>query len=614
MNQSEKLRLRVEIDKLILDIFRSEIEERQTYYSRELTHLTESTDKIKNPVFRKKEFQYRKKKLDAQYQYFDFEKIKVELQDMLGKKKDRTFFLWDVYFADVFNNGGFDIVIGNPPYVELTKNKSPFEGLNNHPIFKGSMNLWYFFGWLAIEKAKKESGVIGFIASNNWNTNSGASKFRNYILDHAKFVEYINFGDFKVFESANIQTMIYVMKLTSNNLNYTFPCSKLLEKKFSPEEIKSFLDKCKDDRFEHFETRIEKSRFYNKFIHFNRIEIIDISTELSKKGDFYLDKSEVTQGIVAPQDKVNKKSLKILGEGFSLNDGIFVLSSKELSDLNLSLEEKKMVKPLYTSKELERYSGNPKNQYWIIYTTSKFKEKCSMDKFPKIKAHLDRFQSVITSVNKPYGLNAAKQEKFFNGEKILSLRKCPKNPMFTHTDFPTYVVQTYYVIQTNRLNLKFLTCLLNSKLIEFWLKYNGKMQGSQFQVDKTPLLEVPIKIPPETEVYETLYDKISSSRIEIKRLKSDVVAWIYSSSKINISIKQLDYLEFDNEYELDKIISRNNIQMKFGKDGSQWSDYITTIFKRIDLSETIILETQEEIENYIFSLYEFDRTKLNKFI
>ena len=186
--------------------------------------------------------------------------------------------------------------------------------------------------------------------------------------------------------------------------------------------------------------------------------------------------------------------------------------------------------------------------------------------------------------------------------------------MFTYTDFPTYVVQTYYVIQTNRLNLKFLTCLLNSKLIEFWLKYNGKMQGSQFQVDKTPLLEVPIKIPPETEVYETLYDKISSSRIEIKRLKSDVVAWIYSSSKINISIKQLDYLEFDNEYELDKIISRNNIQMKFGEDGSQWSDYITTIFKRIDLSETRILETEEEIENYIFSLYEFDRTKLNKFI
>ena len=50
----------------------------------------------------------------------------------------------------------------------------------------------------------------------------------------------------------------------------------------------------------------------------------------------------------------------------------------------------------------------------------------------------------------------------------------------------------YYVIQTSRWDMKFLTGVLNSKLIAFWLKNKGKMQGSNYQVDKEPLLNIPI--------------------------------------------------------------------------------------------------------------------------
>jgi len=104
-----------------------------------------------------------------------------------------------------------------------------------------------------------------------------------------------------------------------------------------------------------------------------------------------------------------------------------------------------------------------------------------MAAYPHLKAHLDRFASVITSDNWSYGLHRARDEKFFNGEKIISLRKCAQ-PCFTYTEFPCYVSQTFNIIKTDRVNLLFLTGLLNSGVVKFWLKHRGKMQGHHYQL------------------------------------------------------------------------------------------------------------------------------------
>ena len=135
-----------------------------------------------------------------------------------------------------------------------------------------------------------------------------------------------------------------------------------------------------------------------------------------------------------------------------------------------------------------------------------------MDKYPHLKKHLDSFSHVISSDNKPYGLHRARKEKFFIGEKIAALRKCADRPIFSYSDFDCYLSATFYCIKTNKLNLKALTCILNSKLIEFWLRNKGKMQGSNFQLDAEPLQQIPISIP--SEIYQNslvkIYDRIST--------------------------------------------------------------------------------------------------------
>ncbi len=89
----------------------------------------------------------------------------------------------------------------------------------------------------------------------------------------------------------------------------------------------------------------------------------------------------------------------------------------------------------------------------------------------------------------------------------MSVRKCAR-PTFTFTDFDCYVSQTYFTLKTERLNQKYLTGLLNSKLIAFWLKYKGKMQGDNYQVDKEPLMNLPI-IEPNTEKQTEIAELVS---------------------------------------------------------------------------------------------------------
>ena len=94
-----------------------------------------------------------------------------------------------------------------------------------------------------------------------------------------------------------------------------------------------------------------------------------------------------------------------------------------------------------------------------------------------------------------FHLHWPREDSFFEKKsKILSVRKCAY-PTFTYTEDEAYVMMSFNIIISDRIDLKYLTGLLNSKLVAFWLKNKGKMQGNNYQLDKEPLLEIPIYKP-----------------------------------------------------------------------------------------------------------------------
>ena len=528
-------------------------------------------------------------------------------------------------------NGGFDVVIGNPPYVKEYINKAAFDGLHTHPCYQGKMDLWYFFGSLALDLIKEKTGLIGFIAQNNWVTNAGASVFRNIVLEKGKLVKFVDFGDYKVFESAGIQTMIYIMSHDSDNKWYSIQYSKILNKKVNQDDVIAFLEKQPDSRFRHSYPKIDKPKFLNNFILFTDDSKEDIFSKIEKADVFYLTSAEIAQGIVAPQDFVNKKSQAVLGSDFRVGQGIFNLSQEEYNVLNFTEREKDLVRPFYTTNQLGRYYGNSSNEYWVIYTDSRFKNPDNILPYPTLKSHLDKFDGVITSDNKPYGLHRARDVQFFTGEKVMSLRKTAK-PIFTYTDFDCYVSQSYNVIKTARLNAKVLTAILNSSLIAIWLWHKGKIQGDLFQIDKEPLLNIPLKKPVNETPFIEKVDKILSlsSNLQahrqrfLKRL-SDNFGAVVSKEMPNKGIHplvidsqkaasnnkgmnplvitnalarfdELDFKQFLAELKKQKITLSLNQQ-------DEWEKYFSEYKKECNTIAEQISATDKEIDVMVYGLY-----------
>ena len=415
----------------------------------------------------------------------------------------------------------FDVVIGNPPYIKEYTNKSAFDGIRGKKYYQGKMDIWYYFACHLFDFLT-DDGNLTFIATNNWVTNSGASKLRDKITNECQIIQLIDFGNTKVFSSADIQTMVLIAEHKSEQKAYDFDYRTIESDTAVLKDAISMLAGIPNEKYAIETPVFEREAYQAKNFVFNTSENEVLLNRIKEKQNFSFDSKEVAQGIVPPQDFLNKKNQKILGDGFEVGQGIFNLSKQEYENLNLTSGEKKLVKPFFTTAELGRYYGKKKNQFWIIYTDSSFKNEASIAPYPNLKRHLDKFRKVITSDNKPYGLHRAREDKFFKGEKIISLRKCSDRPTFTYTDFDTYVSQTYFVIKSDRINLKYLTGLLNSKLIEFWLRYKGKMQGFNFQIDKEPLLEIPIYKPENTFSFETLVDYIICSLLDDITISSQV--------------------------------------------------------------------------------------------
>ncbi|WP_295722620.1 Eco57I restriction-modification methylase domain-containing protein [uncultured Methanobrevibacter sp.] len=285
----------------------------------------------------------------------------------------KPFFIWELEFSEVFQgiNPGFDIAIGNPPYVKEARNKNAFDGVRNSQYYQGKMDLWYLFGCKALNLVKN-NGSVSFIATNNWITSFGASKFRNKVNDEATFKYFIDFGNYKAFDTASIQTMIYLMTKDSTKENYHFKYSKLLVDNITDDNLKSFLYSDNvNELWNKFDAGFNRKMNKDNYFSFMDSDIYEVISKIqSNSSIIYLTNKELSQGIVAPQEDLTSKNAKKLDNKYEVGKGIFVLTDEELSQLNLKDKELKLIKPYYTTDELKRFYSLKENKKWIIYTKS----------------------------------------------------------------------------------------------------------------------------------------------------------------------------------------------------------------------------------------------------
>ena len=142
--------------------------------------------------------------------------------DQLDPSANQDFFLWHTWFKDIFDKGGFDIVIGNPPYVNianLTDDNVRKQYQKNYKTVKNKSDLYSIFTERA-HHLLKPRGICSYIFSNSWLGTDSFSLFRKFLVEETRVLKLVDLPD-KVFENATVKTCIILFskdKASSNTI------------------------------------------------------------------------------------------------------------------------------------------------------------------------------------------------------------------------------------------------------------------------------------------------------------------------------------------------------------------------------------------------------------
>jgi len=178
-----------------------------------LSEYYECTDHNEKQALRERIINNVRQQLQEQHINVDFGNL-----DLSGNDQ---FFLWHTWFYDVFSKGGFDIVIGNPPYVFARNSEEKGMSQEDKDIYykkfalaRYQINLYHLFVEQGVNLLNDE-GTFAYIIPNNWMTINTNKEFRKYVLSKSS-IKITNFYK-KVFENADVDSSILIFSNGSQN-------------------------------------------------------------------------------------------------------------------------------------------------------------------------------------------------------------------------------------------------------------------------------------------------------------------------------------------------------------------------------------------------------------
>lgn len=399
----------------------------------------------------------------------------------------------------------FDVIIGNPPYIGERGNKLLFDAIKESEFgakyYERNMDYFYFFFYKSYELLK-EKGFLCYITTNYFVTADGAKNLRCFLKKNYNFKEIINFNTLNIFVDAKGQhNMIFLIEKTlmkapvslinfrNKRMNIEGLYEKLLLEKHSVPEIEI--------------TKIPQEKLYDNKGQISiqsQGEEREVLDKIEEIGNFIMgDLCFVNQGIVTGADKLTASWGKRLNMEKEIGKGIFVLTEKELQELNFDDGFKKSyVKTFYKNSHIKKYYTLKNQGLYLLYINDD--NLSQVDEYPNLYKHLLKFKEILQQrrevkrdVRSWYALQWPRDRKIFEGEKIVTPQRSLQNT-FAYTKKPFYAsADVYYITPRNQeISLLYILGILNSALIHFWLYYRGKRKGEQLELYATPLKSIPI--------------------------------------------------------------------------------------------------------------------------
>ena len=474
----------------------------------------------------------------------DSKKLETIIEEIKNNKIYEDAFEWRFEFPEVLDDNGdflgFDIVIGNPPYVQQRKSKGNTALFSRwYSVYSGTADLSIFF----FEKAfnlLKENGQFAFINTNKFFNTEYGKLLRTY-LSQFRMNKIVNFELVPIFDEALVSSVILTMDKSIPNLSFEY-----LE--FNNEDItQEKFDSRKENNF----VIIDNSLLSNDFWLFSRIEEQAIISKMKKQGNIIssFDSIQIKRGITTGYD-----AAFIINDTSTLFDSHLAKSFLRGRDIHRYKIEKNNLKLLFVPWHY------PLHEDESISGASELAEDTFKNKYNNEYQHLQSFKTELSNRNKSetgkryewYALQrcAASYYPLFDEEKIV-WGLISGGWDFAFDKKGNLLTSSSFFLTSDTLPLKFILALFNSKLYQFYFSIVGeKTAGGAYVFKKTTIEKflIPNNLSKIGELAEKVEQILKEDSLEIK---NEIEEETYN---ISCEIDQLVYQLYDLTEEEIKII------------------------------------------------------------
>ena len=356
---------------------------------------------------------------------------------------------------------GFDLVIGNPPYVQLQKESGRLAKLYQHCGYKTFVktgdiySLFYERGWQLL----KNNGFLCYITSNKWMRAGYGESTRGFFATHTNPILLIDFAGQKIFESATVDTNILLFSKDKNR-QQTRACV--------------IKEKVLNNLSVYFRQNANYSEFKNSG---SWVILTDIEKQIKEK----------IERLGTPLKEWDIRINYGIKTGF--NEAFIIDGSKRKELIDEDPKSEEIIRPILRGRDIKRY-GYDFADLWLINTHNGVKEKdvkrIEIDEYPSIKKHLDQYylqlEKRADKGDTLYNLRNCAYMEDFSRQKIVYPNMTKYMPFFLDNEgFCTN--QKCFIITGE--SLAYLTAFFNSNIFKICYRDSfPELQGGTRELSK----------------------------------------------------------------------------------------------------------------------------------